>query len=77
MLMALPFQIAPFPSAQRRRTIIKQAPYSIDVVGRPLTFRQRHPVEVEEPLGSLALLVCRMPGRIGGLELVLQPHVVA
>ncbi len=77
VVMTLSFQIAPLPSAERRRTIIEEALDPIDVVGRPLAFRQRHAVEIEETLGSLSLLVCGMACGIGGPELVLQPQVVA
>ena len=76
-MMALPFQIAPLPSAEGRRTIIEQALDSIDVVGRPLALGQRHAVEVEEPLGSLPLLVRGMASRVGRPELMLQSQVVA
>ena len=77
VVMTLSFQIAPLPSAEQRGTIVEQALDAIDVVGRPLAFRQRHAVEIEEPLGSLPLLVRGMACRIGSPELMLQPEVVA
>ena len=55
IVMALPFQVAPFPAAEPRRAVFEQAIDAVDVIGRPFAFGKGHPVEVEEALGPLLL----------------------
>ena len=57
LMVALPLQIAPLPTAEQRGAVFQQSFDAIDVVGRELAFGQRHAIVVQEGLGVPALLL--------------------